>query len=153
MVVESLVASAITILAPYVATGAKKAAEVAGQAVAEQAGKLLGQIRAWFADDLEASSTLESFEKNPSRYGSAVEDILREKASSNSAIVDGLTQLIDEMGPRIEVVQKIKSLAGEAIGLDIAKWEEGLAASAFQEVERVEKDATLIGAKIGYEKP
>ena len=53
------------------------------------------------------------------------------------------------MGPRVEVFQKIKTLAGEATGLDMANWEKG-AALAYQDVESVEKGGKLTGARIGY---
>src|SRR5262245_14484116 len=123
MAIETIIASAMTILTPYVAAGAKKAAEVAGGAVAEQAGKLLGRLRSWFNGDDEATAALGNFEKNPSRYGGIVEDILRQKIDSNPAILTELQQLLDAIGPRVEVLQKVKTLAGQAVGLDVAKWE------------------------------
>ena len=147
MAIETLVASAITILSPYVAAGAKKAAEVAGAAVANQAGKLLERFRMWFSGDQEATSALDNFEKNPSRYGGIIEDILQQKANANPGILNELRQILDEMGPRVEVFQKVKALAGQAVGLDMAKWEKGLAISR-QEVETVVEGATLIGAKL-----
>ncbi len=147
MAIETLVASAITILSPYVAAGAKKAAEVAGAAVANQAGKLLERFRMWFSGDQEATSALDNFEKNPSRYGGIIEDILQQKANANPGILNELRQILDEMGPRVEVFQKVKTLAGQAVGLDMAKWEKGLAISR-QEVETVVEGATLIGAKL-----
>jgi len=147
MAIETLVASAITILSPYVAAGAKKAAEVAGAAVANQAGKLLERFRMWFSGDQEATSAFGNFEKNPSRYGGIIEDILQQKANANPGILNELRQILDEMGPRVEVFQKVKTLAGQAVGLDMAKWEKGLAISR-QEVETVVEGATLIGAKL-----
>jgi hypothetical protein len=149
MAIEALVSSAIAILTPYVAAGAQKAAEVAGQAIATGAGTLLQRVREWFASDDEAASALSKFEEKPSRYAPSVEDILLEKATANPPIATDLQALIEGMGPRIEVFQKIKTLAGQAVGLDIAKWERG-AASAFQDVDLVERGATLTGAKVGY---
>jgi hypothetical protein len=148
MALEALVASVITILSPYLAAGAKKAAEVTGEAVAKQAGQLLGRIRTWFAGDTEATSALQNFEQKPGRYSGTLEDILLEKAKNDPAIADELKQLIDSMGPRVEVFQKMRTLAGEATGLDLAAWEKGVAKS-HQEVDVVEKGATLTGAKIG----
>ena|SRR5215472_13660853 len=145
MVIETLAATTMTILAPYVAAGGKKAAEVAGAALAEQAGKLLSKIRDWFKGDQEAQTALQSYEKNPNRYGPIVQDILLERLKSSPDLVKELQSLIDAMGPRIEVFQKVEQLAGTATGLDLAKWQQGLA-TARQEVKRVEPGAVLTGA-------
>jgi hypothetical protein len=136
----------------YVAAGATKAAEVVGEAVATKAGKLLGRVRAGFSGDREATTALENFEKKPSLYEGVVRGLLSEKAGTNPVMLDELRQLLDDMGPRVDVFQKIGNLAGQATGLDLAKWEKGLAV-ARQEVETVEKGATLIGAKVGEGKP
>lgn len=148
MVIEALVASTITILAPYVAAGATKAAETLGEAMAKGAGNLLDQLRTWLNGDNEASSALRNFETNPNRYGGGLEDILSEKLKSNPAMVDDLMNIVNEVGPRVEVVQKIRTLAGQAVGLDVAKWEKGLA-KVEQQVETLEKGGTLVGASIG----
>lgn len=149
MALEGLVASAVSVLAPYVAAGAKKAAEVAGVSIAGYTGKLLLRIKEWFSGDPEATAALENFEAKPDRYASLLQDILLEKANGDPLIAEELAALLEAMGPRVEVFQKIKTLAGEATGLDISKWEKG-AASAYQDVEIVEDSGTLIGAKIGY---
>jgi hypothetical protein len=145
MVIETLAATTMTILAPYVAAGGKKAAEVAGAALAEQAGKLLTKIRDWFKGDQEAQTALQSYEKNPNRYGPIVQDILIERLKASPDLVKELQSLIDAMGPRIEVFQKVEQLAGTATGLDLAKWQQGLA-TARQEVNRVEPGGVLTGA-------
>lgn len=147
MAIEAIVASAVSILAPFVAAGGKKAAEVVGEAFADQTGKLLGRIRSWFSGDDEAASTLAKFEEKPARYASSVEDILREKIEGDPARQAELLQLIEAMGPRIEVFIKVRTLAGEAIGLDLAKWENGVA-RATVEVDTVEKGGKLIGTKV-----
>lgn len=144
---ETFAASIITVLAPYVAAGAKKAVEVAGTAIAEHAGALLSRLREWFVGDEEAASVLEGFEKKPSRYGGVLEDILREKAKSDPARARELQEMMDAMGPRLEVIQKIRELAGEAVGLDLDKWEKGVA-TASQDVDVVKSGASLTGAKI-----
>jgi hypothetical protein len=145
MVVETLAATAMTILAPYVAAGGKKAAEVAGASLAEQAGKLLSKIRDWFKGDQEAQTALESFERNPNRYGAIVQDILVERLRSSPDVAKELQGLLDAMGPRIDVFQKVERLAGTATGLDLTKWQQGLA-TARQEVNVVEPGAVLTGA-------
>jgi hypothetical protein len=147
MAIEAIVASAVSILAPYVAAGGKKAAEVVGEALADQTGKLLGRIRSWFSGDDEATSTLAKFEEKPARYAASVEDILREKIEADPAKQAELQRLLETMGPRIEVFIKVRSLAGEAIGLDLAKWEKGVA-RAIAEVDTVEKGGKLTGAKV-----
>jgi hypothetical protein len=147
MAIEAIVASAVSVLAPYVAAGGKKAAEVVGEALADQTGKLLGRIRSWFSGDDEATSTLAKFEEKPARYAGSVEDILREKIEADPAKQAELQQLLETMGPRIEVFMKVRSLAGEAIGLDLAKWEKGVA-RATAEVDTVEKGGKLTVTKI-----
>lgn len=147
MPLETLVASVITILGPYVAAGAKKAAEVTGEAMAKQAGHLLKRVRTWFSVDPEATSALQSFEQKPDRYGAIVQDILLEKARGDAAIASELEELINQMGPRLEVFQRIRSLVGHATGVDLAQWEKGVA-SIRQEVDVVEKGGKLTGAKL-----
>jgi hypothetical protein len=145
MAIEAIVASAVSILAPYVAAGGKKAAEVVGEGLAKQAGNLLGRIRSWFSGDDEAASTLAKFEEKPARYSASVEDILREKIEADPAKLAELQQLVETMGPRLEVFIKVKTLAGEVLGLDLVKWEKGVA-RAIAEVDTVEKGAKLTGA-------
>jgi hypothetical protein len=145
MAIEAIVASAVSILAPYVAAGGKKAAEVVGEGLAKQAGNLLGRIRSWFSGDEEATSTLAKFEEKPARYSTSIEDILREKIEADPAKLSELEQLVESMGPRLEVLIKVKTLAGEVLGLDLAKWEKGMA-RAVAEVDTVEKGAKLTGA-------
>jgi hypothetical protein len=148
MSIETLAATAIAILSPYLAAGAKKAAEVAGAAVAEQAGKLLSKTRGWFAGDAEAERTLQSYESRPDRYASAVQDILLDKLKINPSMAGELQQIVDAMGGRVEVIQKIRILAGQAIGLDLAKWEKGLAI-VNQEVDTIQLGGSLIGVRQG----
>jgi hypothetical protein len=144
---EVLAASVVALLSPYVAAGAKKAAEVLGTALANQTTDLLARVRGWFAGDQEAKSVLDDFEKKPSRYGGVLEDILSEKAKSDPDRAKELESMIDRMGPRVEVIQKMRVLAGEAVGLDADKWEQGVA-RVEQTVDEVKAGGKLTGARV-----
>jgi hypothetical protein len=147
MAIEEVVATAVGILAPYLAAGGKKAAEVVGEELAKNAGNLLGRIRSWFSGDDEAVSTLAKFEEKPTRYSASIEDILREKVETDPAKLAELQQLVETMGPRLDVLIKVKTLAGEVLGMDLAKWESGVA-RARAEVDTVEKGGKLTGVTV-----
>ena len=79
MGLEVLASSVISILIPYISAGAKKAAEVAGEAAAKTAGELLSSLKRWFAGDEEAEEVLVNFEKRPSLYGEAMDPSCRRR--------------------------------------------------------------------------
>lgn len=108
---------------------------------------LFSRLRDWLAGNEEAEAVLDQFEKRPSRYGGALEEILIEKARAEPARAKELEGLMDAMGPRIDVLQKIRVLAGQAVGFDVDKWERGVA-KVEQDVGTVERDATLTGVRL-----
>jgi hypothetical protein len=146
MGLEMLATSAISILVPYVSAGAKKAAEVAGEKVAKAAGELLSGLRRWFSGDEEAEEVLANFEKRPSRYGETVKTMLLEKAEAGPALRDELEKIIESAGSPVEVVQDVRKLAGEVLGMDLAKWEK-MSARIVQHVDELEAGGRLTGVQ------
>lgn len=150
MDIQPLVTSAITILSPYVAAGAKKAAEVVGEAAARQGGQLLERLRGWMMGDDEAATALQNFEKKPDRYKAALENILAEKLSADPVFAGELQMLIETMGPNLDIFQKVQTLSGAATGLDMGQWDDRLgSAKTHQEVDIVEPIGVLTGVRIG----
>jgi hypothetical protein len=140
----SLAASVVTILAPYVAMGAQEFAKSAGNSAYEKAVGLLGTLKARWAGDEEAAQTLARFEEKPERYQPVLEDILSEKLARDDELAAELATLLDEMGPGLEVVQKMEQ-GRRVTGLEAEEMGGGRAKVA-QDIGRGE-DVT--GARIG----
>ncbi len=103
----ALAATTLSLLAPYLQTGAEEFAKSAGKSAFEQVQKLLARIRKQFEPDSEAKENLARFEDKPNRYRAVVEDILREKLSSDAKFAQELRDLLQAMGPTIKVVQEL----------------------------------------------
>jgi hypothetical protein len=146
MAIETLATTAVTILAPYVAAGGKKAAEVLGAGLAKQAEKLLSKMGDWFRGDQKAERALRDYELDPDPYGPVVQHFLLQKLRANPNLADELEALLDGMGSLVEVLQNVERLAGTATGLDLVKWQG--TARAIQNVRVVEAGAVLTGAKV-----
>src|ERR1700676_5037413 len=108
MVVETLVSTVLSVLLPYVAKGGEEFAKEAGKAAFEKARTLLQTLKAKFATDMEASEALSNFEQKPARYQAVLDDVLKEKSSQYPALAAELEEHIKELGPQLEIVQKMK---------------------------------------------
>jgi hypothetical protein len=144
MGLEVLASSVISILIPYISAGAKKAAEVAGEGAAKTAGELLTSLRRWFSGDEEAEEALASFEKRPSLYGEAVGAVLQKKAEASPEMQGQLEKIIEAGGSPVEIMQDVRKLAGEVLGVDLAKWEK-ISAKVTQKVDDLEAGGKLTG--------
>lgn len=121
----TLATSVIGVLTPLVVKGAREIATVAGEKVGEKASEMLSSLKRRWAGDEEASSTLERFEKNPTRYEPVLEDILHEKLDADEGLRDEMARLVDEIGPNLVVVQRLGSVSGEATGVDAGELNRG----------------------------
>lgn len=118
-VLEALAASVISVLAPYIVKGGEAFAKEAGKAAFQTVGSLFQLIRSTFSGDPEAASTLEAFEQKPTRYESALKEILMEKLESDPQFSGKIGELLREMGPQLDVIQKMqvgKNITGMEIG-------------------------------------
>ena len=107
-IITTLAASAISILTPYVKSGAEKFASEIGEDAAEKAKNLLTILKTRFCEDKYAEGSLDRFEKDPDKYQSALKIILKEKLDGDNSLVDELNKLLKDMGSTLNVVQKMK---------------------------------------------
>jgi vacuolar-type H+-ATPase subunit I/STV1 len=144
LIITTLAANAIAVLTPYVKSGAEKFASEIGKDAAEKAKNLLNTLKTRFSGDKIAEWNLDHFEKEPDKYKSTLEDVLKEKLDKDKSLVDELNKLLKDMGPTLKVVQKMKE-AEEVTGLEAQEMSEGTAEVA-QEFDQGKK---ITGMKFG----
>jgi hypothetical protein len=107
-ITASLAANVVAVLAPYVAVGAQEFVRNAGKDAYEKAKTMLASLKAKWTGDEEATDALTRFEEKPERYAPVLEDVLREKLADDKELAVVLSTLLEEMGPSLEVVQKME---------------------------------------------
>ena len=123
--------------------GAGEFAGEAGKATFDKARNLLATLKARWTGDKEATANLSRFEENPERYRPLLEDILKEKLYKDRDLADELTQILREMGPTLEVIQKMKE-AKQVTGLQVKEMTGGRA----KVKQEIEKGEDVTGVKI-----
>jgi hypothetical protein len=142
-VTVSLAANVVAVLAPYAAVGAQEFAKNVGKEAYEKAKTMLAALRTKWARDEEATDALNRFEEKPERYAPVLEDVLKEKLAEDKELAAVLSTLLNEMGPSLEVVQKMEE-GRRVTGLEAEEMAGG-SATVNQDIGRGE-DVT--GAKI-----
>src|SRR5215217_3506620 len=143
-VTVTLAANVMTVLMPYAAMGAQEFVKSAGKEAYEKAKTLLGTLKARWAGDEGETDSISRCEENPECYRPVLEGILEEKITLDRELAAELATLLDEMGPSLEVVQRMEE--GRRItGLE-AQQMSGGRARVRQDIGRGE-DVT--GARIG----
>jgi hypothetical protein len=84
----AIATTAVGILTPFVKKTGEKVAEKAGEAI-------FGLVKDKLKRDEEAKNTLKNFEEKPERYGTALADILREKAKADPGFGAALRKLVE----------------------------------------------------------
>jgi len=107
-ITATLAANVVAVLAPYVAVGAQEFVRNAGKDAYEKAKTMFAALRAKWTGDEEATDALTRFEEKPERYATVLEDVLNEKLAEDKELAVVLTTLLNEMGPSLEVVQKME---------------------------------------------
>jgi len=107
-ITASLAANVVAVLAPYVAVGAQEFVRNAGKDAYEKAKTMLASLKAKWNGDEEATEALTRFEEKPERYTPVLEDVLKEKLTEDKELAMVLSTLLEEMGPSLEVVQKME---------------------------------------------
>ena len=126
LVVASLAANVVAVLAPCVAMGAQEFAKNAGKEAYEMAKGVLATLKAKWTGDEEATDVLTRFEEKPERYAPVLEDVLREKLADDKELAVVLSTLLNEMGPSLEVVQKMEQ-GRKVTGLEVEEMSGGRA--------------------------
>lgn len=107
-ITATLAANVVAVLAPYVAVGTQEFVRNAGKDAYEKAKTMLASLKAKWSGDEEATDALTRFEGKPERYAPVLEDVLREKLTEDKELAMMLSTLLEEMGPSLEVVQKME---------------------------------------------
>ena len=107
-ITATLAANVVAVLAPYVAVGAQEFVRNAGKDAYEKAKTMFAALRAKWTGDEEATDALTRFEEKPERYAPVLEDVLNEKLAQDKELAAVLSTLLNEMGPSLEVVQKME---------------------------------------------
>jgi hypothetical protein len=139
----SLATKVMGILMPYATKSAEEFVKMAGQAAYEKSKNLAETLRKRLLGDEEATDALNRFEEKPQRYESILEDILKEKLSQDEALATEMRKLLAEMGPAIDVIQKIK-IGESVVGLEADEMTRGRA-KVTQEIDHAKE---VIGARI-----
>jgi hypothetical protein len=103
----SVAASALTVLTPYLVKGADEFARAAGDVALEKAKGLLGVLKARWAGNESAASTLARYEAQPERYRPFVEDVLTEQLAQDKDLAAAIRKQLAEIGPSLQIIQKM----------------------------------------------
>ena len=120
----TMASTVAAILAAYVAKGAEEFIKAAGKDAYEKTRNLFTKLKAKLAGNEEASSTLHDFENEPERYKPALKKILEDELMKDEDFRVDLDQKLHEIGPHIEVIQKI-SKGGNIIALEAEEIRKG----------------------------
>ena len=98
MVIETIAAGAVAVLAPYFAKAGEAVAEKIGESFAEKAGALLQAIKRKFSGDTDAEQTLALAERKPDSKGlqTSLEEVLREKMEGDQDFATLVERLVTE---------------------------------------------------------
>ena len=98
MIVETIAAGAIAVLAPYLAEAGKGFAKKSGESLAEKAESLYGTIKAKFSGDNDATQALALVEAKPQSKGRlmALEEVLAERMDGDSDFAAAISRLVEE---------------------------------------------------------
>jgi hypothetical protein len=141
----TIATGAATLLVPYVKKAAEEFAGEAGTAVLQKVGHLLTRIRDRLFGDAAARDTVDRFEQSPERYRPYFEDVLKEKLAADGAFraeIESLLQAIEQTGPQVAVVQRMKKAEG-VIGVEARE----LARGRVTVDQKVEDAKEITGAK------
>lgn len=104
----TLVVKVVDILLPLAKKGAEEFVGAVGKDTYEKAKTIFAKLKERWAGDTEASSTLNNFENKPDRYLPILEEILQEKLAEDPELVEQLTKVISELGPKLEIIQNME---------------------------------------------
>ena len=116
---EVLVASVIGIVTPYLIKGAEEFAKSTGQAAFDGTKALVERLSRWWKNDPIASTAANSIKSDPEHYGKLLGVQLEHALKNDPSLANDLKALVDNLGPAINVIQKIdvgRGVTGADIG-------------------------------------
>jgi hypothetical protein len=140
--VAQLIASVMTVLAPYLPSAAEGFAKAAGTGAFEGAAKLLKGLVSLFRDDGKAAPVLSGFSADPELYRGALEKLLQRRTSADAAFAGELLRLVEDARATIRVDQTVEQ-AATLTGIRSAEISRGDV--------RVEQRATAVGEVTGID--
>jgi hypothetical protein len=98
MVIETIAAGAVAVLAPYFAKAGEAVAEKVGGAFADKAGALVQAIKQKFSGDTDAEQTLALATRKPDSKGlqASLEEVLRDKMRDDQDFTTLVERLVTE---------------------------------------------------------
>lgn len=142
-IIVSLASNTMTILMPYVTAGAEEFTRAAGQAAFNKAKDLLNFLKTKWDKDEEARDILAHFEEKPTRYQTILEDILKEKLSDDKNLVKELSELLQNAGPVLDIVQNMENSEG-ITGLKVKEAKKG----KVKVTQDIKKSKGVTGAEV-----
>jgi hypothetical protein len=115
---DPIVGTVISIVSPYLVKGAEEFAKSAGSAAFEGAKKLVNRLSQWWSGEPVADAAAKALPSDPERYGRVLGNELAYALEKNPAFAAELRGLVDQIGPSVEVAQKMEIARG-VTGADI----------------------------------
>ncbi len=141
--IVDLATKVVAVLLPFVSKGAEEFATKLGDTAYEKAKTLLSTLKQRWLGDTEATESLVLFEQKPERYQTVLEEILQEKLVEDKDLASQVFQLLQEMGPTLEIFQRMEE--GEGItGVEAGELHTGTVKST----QEIKKGKDVKGAKI-----
>jgi hypothetical protein len=109
---ETLAASVIALVTPYLVKGAEEFAKEAGGAAFETVKALADRLRSWWGGDPVAAAAGENLAKEPEEYASLLAQRLTTALAKDKDLAADLTKLTSSVGPYAEIVQNIQVARG-----------------------------------------
>jgi vacuolar-type H+-ATPase subunit I/STV1 len=105
--VEPLTAAVLAAITSFVTAKTQDFLNQAGEVAVAKAKAIFGKLKERWSGDEAARRDLDSFAREPKIYAPVIEARLEQKLAEDSELRAELEQLVSEMGPQIEVVQRI----------------------------------------------
>lgn len=138
-----LAGKALQLVAPYLAKGGGKVAEVLGEEIGTQVKGLLGRIRARFRREPAHTDVLDRYAADPAANEGALQATLAREMETDPAFRAEVERDVNRFGPVLSVVQRIRE-GKEVTGAEIDAMKKGLV-QVHQEMDRGEN---VTGARI-----
>ena len=135
-VIIDLATKVMAVLLPFVSKGAEEIASKVGEAAYEKAASLLSTLKQRWSGDPIATADLTRFEEEPDEvYQAVLKKTLQKKLTEDKGLAAELTQLMQEIGPTLKIIQKME------VGKDVTGVKAGAIKRGDVAVEQTMTDA------------
>jgi len=109
---ETLAATVLGLIAPYLAKGAEEFAKEAGKQAFDKIGAVVDRLRAWWSKDPVAAALASELPASPEDNSKMLGERLARAMERDPSLSSDLSRLVSESGPYVDVVQKIEIAKG-----------------------------------------